>query len=194
MSTQAEMLGFHGHTFQPPTAASAVYNQLAMPYPYQHSYQDASSAELASLANQFNQHTLRPTPDYSQHQQPRQVASHSTSPPQDSSNRASASVQPQRQATAPLQSQVSHIRDLSDLMEQMVASGEQCHTCTGRRPTVAPEWEEDETLGEEEDDLSPHMLSYRRSADLSQHPGYVTKNVRVRKRRRQRGETTRSTR
>jgi hypothetical protein len=80
----------------------------------------------------------------------------------------------------------------------MIASGEQCNICyPGQQIAVAaPEWEEDETLGEMDegdDDLGRLMLTYRRSADFSNHQGYVNKTIRVRKRK-QRGEESRSSR
>lgn len=91
-----------------------------------------------------------------------------------------------------LQSQVSHADQLSSLLEQMIASREQCNICAAEQATMVqtPVWEEDETMGEmeeEEGDLDRFTLTYRRSADLGNQQGYVNKTIRVRKRRRGEG-------
>lgn len=100
--------------------------------------------------------------------------------------------QAQRQANTILQWQVSHTRQLSEMLEQMIISREQCNGCNSGQTIVieTPAWEEDETLGEMDDedgDLDRPMLTYRRSADLSGQQGYVNKTIRVRKRRRAEG-------
>jgi hypothetical protein len=197
MASQSEVLGLHGYSFQSASTTSpTTFNHLDYSYTLHYNH-DVTSTDLAVLANQFSRHSIR-TNEWVASQQQSQ-SQHTASLPlqQNVSNCSITARQAQRQENTLLQCQVSHARQLSILLEQMITSGEQCNVCNPGQQIIAeaPAWEEDETMGEmddEDDDLGRPALTYRRAMDLSGQQGYVNKTIRVRKRRR--GESSESSR
>lgn len=187
MAAQSEVLGLQSYSFGASSRTSpAAFSHEEYSYP--HYARDVTWTDLALLANQFPSHSIRAeTHEWvPQQQQSVHTTQHIASP--NSSNSAITARRAQRHANTLLQCQASHARQLSILLEQMTTSGEHCNGCYPGQQIVAeiPAWEEDETMGEMDevdDDLGRPILTYRRSADLSNQQGYVNKAVRIRKRR-----------
>lgn len=185
-SQSSHALGLHNYYFDSTSSTSPTG------YSCPQYTQGVTSTDLALLADQFGQQTIYATNNWVSQQQSRSTTENTAPAEQDFSDCATTARRAQRQATTILQCQVSHARQLSSLLEQMIASREQCNACVAEQAIMAhtPVWEEDETMGEmeeEDGDLDRPMLTYRRSADLSTQQGYVNKTIRVRKRRRGEG-------
>lgn len=168
--------------------------------------QTISSHDLNALAQRFDQQSINQYPTtHPIGYQPNSPVQYHQQIPQYHANESlqahQSTVRSQRQYNSRLQCQAAHARHLSSLLERMMDSGEQCSICTASRrqeqSAPAPNWEEDETLGDELDEdysQGPGALSrlnYRRSTDLSANQqGYVSKPIRVRKKK-NRGESSR---
>ncbi|TLD38866.1 hypothetical protein E2P81_ATG01409 [Venturia nashicola] len=175
MAPSSHTLGLHNYSFDSTSSTSPA----GCTYP--HYSQKVTATELARLAEQFGQQTVDATNTWVSQQQSR-----STNENAASSNHAFSECA--------MKVPFSHAHQLSSLLEQMIASREQCSACVAEQAMVAEtpveSWEEDETMGEMEEvdgGLDRRIFTYRRSADLSTEKGYVNKTIRVRKRRRGEG-------
>jgi hypothetical protein len=175
-------------------------------YSYSTNPQPVSQSDLAVLAHQFGQQSLRYDPrtantTYSssttQHQSSAPSAHYSVQPPQSAYEcpHTYATVRSQRQANTRLQCQPSHAHEISTLVERMIASGEQCLICSPVPQQAPPAQDEDEGIymGDSEylQSSDSQTLSYRRSSDFGATQSYVPKSIRVRKARRQKGDSSR---
>jgi hypothetical protein len=197
---------FHDYSFPPasrhgPSSYNTHTAAIPSPYSYSSTPQAVSSADLNLLTHQFGQQSIRYDPrpantQYSSNNQYQHTSSstnYSVQPPQDSYEcpHAVSSVRSQRQANTRLQCQPSHTRDISSLVERMVASGE-----TPVADDAPSTQEEDEAIYmgdlEYQQSMAAQTLSYRRSSDFSSSHSYVAKSIRVRKARRQKGDSSQS--
>jgi hypothetical protein len=201
---------FHEYSFQSSARqGTSSYNHTGnspSPYSYSSNHQPVSSTDLSMLTHHFGQQSIRydqrsANSNYtttSQHQSSSTSATYSVQPPRDSYEcpHMLSSVRSQRQANTRLQCQPSHARDISTLVERMIASGEQCLICSPAQDEEPPTQEEDEGIYMGESDyqqaVAAQTLNYRRSSDFSSAQSYVTKSIRVRKSKRPRSDPSRS--
>jgi hypothetical protein len=173
------------------------------PYSYSPNPQPVSPNDLATLAHQFGQQSIRydtrtANTTYSstgQHQP--SASSYSVQPPQGNyaCPHTYSSVRSQRQSNTRLQCQPSHVHDISTLVERMIASGEQCLICSPVPAQTSPAHDEDEGIymgdSEYQHSTDGQGLSYRRSSDFGAAQSYVSKSIRVRKAKRPKGDSSR---
>lgn len=194
---------FQEISFQNPTttrrnSSSYSHSATASSYPRSSNPQTVSSADFSHLAHQFSQHSIRHDPrntssTYANYTTTPYTNDYVESSPQNRYEcpHALTNVRSKRQANTRLQCQPSYARELSSLVERMIASGEGCLVCSPSLEDFSDP-STDEGLGDMDDfdylqsDLttgSSQTLSYRRSSDFSQN--YVPKSIRVRKAKRQ---------
>jgi hypothetical protein len=175
------------------------------PYSYTPNQQPVSPNDLAALSTQFGQQSIRYDPrtantSYSssaQHHPSSSSAHYPVQPPQDTyaCPHTYASVRAQRQAITRQQCQPSHAHEISTLVERMIASGDQCLICSPVPQQTPPLHEEDEGIymgdADYQQSTDAQTLSYRRSSDFGATQSYVPKSIRVRKARRQKGDSSR---
>jgi hypothetical protein len=102
---------------------------------------------------------------------------------------STASLRLQRQANARKHCNSTHIRNMSKLVEKMVAEGDQCTISEPRPPTSAPKSPaayEDEAVDMEynpinADDEKLYTLRFRRAGESINRLGAVTKKIRMRR-------------
>lgn len=99
----------------------------------------------------------------------------------------SATLRMQRQANVRMQSSLSHIRDISTLVEKMVAAEDQCNVCE-HKPSMPPSpTSEDEGIGMEHTVANTkvayrHSIPFFRAGDRLDGCTRVSKNARMRRR------------
>lgn len=206
MTTDSDFM-FHDFTFPPNSRRSpATYPHNAgtpSSYSYSSQPQAVSSSDLSLLAHQFSQQSIRHETysSYSTTAQPSYQPAPSTANSQYSPQNTytcahnTATIRSQRQANTRLQCDPSHAREISSLVERMIASGDQCLVCSPDSYVSSPQPDDEGVADMSDGDnmahgRSSHTLSYRRSSDFgSSH--YVTKKIRVRKDRRQKSDPSR---
>ncbi|KAF2017650.1 hypothetical protein BU24DRAFT_420691 [Aaosphaeria arxii CBS 175.79] len=119
------------------------------------------------------------------------------SPPCQPYSRISTAVlRMQRQSNMRLQCSSSHVKDISKLVEKMVADEEQCSVYDASRSSLSlspvssrsssTSSSEDEAIGMDysQDHIPLHALHFRRSSDRLPGTTSITKNIRMRKKSR----------
>jgi hypothetical protein len=201
LNHQAEAGTQYTHPQSNQNVSSTELNHLAHQFGQQsirHDSLNPSSAYTGYTSTPYTNYTSAPYLGYSSTPyatgQPVSSPQHSYTCPH-----ALTNVRAQRQVNTQLQYQPQHARELSSLVERTVAAGEQCLICSPSAVDYTST-ETDEGLGDMEDydylpsasssGSSSQTLSYRRSSDFDSQ-NYVTKAIRVRKSKRQKGDPSR---
>ena len=166
------------------------------------SFSQSLPYSITDLSNQFSEHTIRQKTKRADSGYGSQRSSFSQENSNENSHATSSqTIQPnthhpvikrtQRQDNLRLQTDSSHLREISSLVQKMVDNGEQCSLCeptsSHRERSITPCESDDEVtlMGSSQYEASSrrHNLPYRRSTEvLKGRPG-VTKDVRMRKSR-----------
>lgn len=158
---------------------------------------------IGELSQRFSAHSIEVDPSYQRTSYFEPATSPSDQYPQEvdsaySSRRTSyahiynglspAALRLQRQANVRLQCNTSHVKDISSLVERMMAEGEQCRICTRPRSkdglSATSSDDEDERAEPRRSSSSDNpafTLKYRRSGERLGGQACVSKTVRLRK-------------
>ncbi|KAF2234384.1 hypothetical protein EV356DRAFT_501950 [Viridothelium virens] len=193
----------HEHSYPPHDTSTHVSpHPSRCVSPTRTSFAQPLQYSISDLSRQFGEHSIRPrtvradsgyeSQRSSIAQEESNVASRVSSlqVPQSSSRQPSVK-RAQRQDSIRLQTETSHLREISSLVQRMVDSGDQCSLCRptsshSERSNTPPEDDDDVVsmgLNTHESAARRHNLPYRRSNEVLRGRPGVTKDVRMRKSR-----------